>query len=81
MENIELLTHAEFSQLPLSSLLLFEKLLHRNWLGDDKRDEQEFMVNLIKEKPKNKLSGDRYSLYNSLFKIGRRSGKSLSKNC
>ncbi|EPW92954.1 hypothetical protein SAG0141_05905 [Streptococcus agalactiae MRI Z1-023] len=69
LKNMELLTSYDFGQLPLSSLLLFEKLLHRKWWGDNKHDEQEFMVNLIKEKVEYRLSGYRYSLERSLLKF------------
>ncbi|MFL4358241.1 MULTISPECIES: hypothetical protein [Streptococcus] len=69
LKNMELLTSYDFGKLPLSSLLLFEKLLHRKWWGDNKHDEQEFMVNLIKEKVEYRLSGYRYSLDRSLLKF------------
>lgn len=69
MENIELLTPDEFSQLPLSSLLLLEQLLRWKWWGDNKHDEQEFMVKLIKEKVEYRLSGYRYNLDSSLLKF------------
>lgn len=69
LKNMELLTSYDFGKLPLSSLLLFEKLLHRKWWGDNKHDEQEFMVNLIKEKVEYRLSGNRYSLDRSLLKF------------
>ncbi|WP_228476456.1 hypothetical protein [Streptococcus agalactiae] len=69
LKNMELLTSYDFGKLPLSSLLLFEKLLHRKWWGDNKHDEQEFMVNLIKEKVEYRLSGYRYNLDRSLLKF------------
>lgn len=69
LKNMELLTSYDFGKLSLSSLLLFEKLLHRKWWGDNKHDEQEFMVNLIKEKVEYRLSGYRYSLDRSLLKF------------
>lgn len=47
LKNKELLTSYDFGKLPLSSVLLFEKLLHWKWWGEHKDDEQEFMVNLI----------------------------------
>lgn len=69
LKNMELLTSYDFGKLPLSSLLLFEKLLHRKWWGDNKHDEQEFMVNLIKEKVEYRLSGYHYNLDRSLLKF------------
>lgn len=69
LKNMELLTSYDFGKLPLSSVLLFEKLLHWKWWGDNKHDEQEFMVNLIKEKVEYRLSGYRYNLDRSLLKF------------
>ncbi|HGA0169479.1 TPA: hypothetical protein ACGP1Y_001618 [Streptococcus agalactiae] len=69
LKNMELLTSYDFGKLPLSSILLFEKLLHWKWWGDNKHDEQEFMVNLIKEKVEYRLSGYRYNLDRSLLKF------------
>lgn len=69
LKNMELLNSYDFGQLPLSSILLFEKLLHWKWWGDNKHDEQEFMVNLIKEEVEHRLSGYKYSLDGSLLKF------------
>lgn len=69
LKNMELLTSYDFGKLPLSSVLLFEKLLHWKWWKDEKRDEKEFMVNLIKEKVEYRLSGYRYNLDRSLLKF------------
>ncbi|HFR3176760.1 hypothetical protein [Streptococcus suis] len=65
LKNMEVLTSYDFAKLPLSSVLLFEKLLHWKWWRDEKRDEKEFMVNLIKEK----ASCNKYSLDGSLLKF------------
>ncbi|HEM9977132.1 TPA: hypothetical protein U3N29_002283 [Streptococcus agalactiae] len=65
LKNMELLTSYDFGMLPLSSVLLFEKLLHWKWWRDEKLDEKEFMVNLIKEK----ASCNKYSLDGSLLKF------------
>ncbi|RSJ76581.1 hypothetical protein D8796_11185 [Streptococcus cristatus] len=69
LKNMELLNSYDFGQLPLSSILLFEKLLHWKWRGDNKHDEQEFMVNLIKEEVEHRLIGYKYSLDGSLLKF------------
>lgn len=69
LKNMELLTSYDFGKLPLSSILLFEQLLHWKWWGDNKHDEQEFMVKLIKEKVEYRLSGYRYNLDSSLLKF------------
>ena len=69
LKNMELLTSYDFGKLPLSSILLFEQLLHWKWWGDNKHDEQEFMVKLIKEKVEYRLSGYRYNLDRSLLKF------------
>lgn len=69
MKNIELLPSYEFSQLPLSSLLLLEQLLRWKWGSEEKHDEQEFMVNLIKEEAEYKSKGYTYSFYGSLLKF------------
>ncbi|MDK8324946.1 MAG: hypothetical protein QP783_05430 [Lactobacillus iners] len=66
LKNMELLNSYDFGQLPLSSILLFEKLLHWKWWGENKHNEQEFMVNLIKEEV---VSGYKYSLDGSLLKF------------
>ena len=69
MKNIELLSPYEFSQLPLSSLLLLEEFLYRKWGREEKHDEQEFMVNLIKKEAEYKSKGYSYSIYGSLLKF------------
>lgn len=69
LKNMELLTSYDFGKLPLSSVLLFEKLLHWKWWRDNKHDEQEFMVNLIKEKVEYRSSGYCYNLDRSLLKF------------
>lgn len=68
LNNMGLLDSYDFGQLPLSSLLLFEDLLHWKW-RDDKHNEQEFMINLIKEETEYTLSGYMYSIYGSLLKF------------
>ncbi|HFI0777123.1 TPA: hypothetical protein ACGO6N_002068, partial [Streptococcus suis] len=69
LNNIELLTPYDFGNLPLSSILLFEKLLHRKWSMDKRYDEKVFFVNIIKEKDEYRLSRYRYSLDGSLLKF------------
>lgn len=69
LNNMELLTSYDFGKLPLSSILLLEKLLHWKWWRDEKHDEKEFMVNIIKEKAEYRLSGYKYSLDGSLLKF------------
>ncbi|MFM0579131.1 hypothetical protein [Streptococcus suis] len=69
LNNIELLTPYDFGNLPLSSILLFEKLLHRKWSMDKRYDEKEFFVHIIKEKDEYRLSRYRYSLDGSLLKF------------
>lgn len=48
---------------------MLEKLLHWKWWRDEKHDEKEFMVNIIKEKAEYRLSGYKYSLDGSLLKF------------
>lgn len=69
LKNMELLTSYDFVKLPLSSILLFEELLQWKWWSDDKHNEQEFMIKLIKEEDKYKLNGYRYSISGSLLKF------------
>ena len=57
LKNMELLPSYDFVKLPLSSILLFEELLQWKWWSDDKHNEQEFMIKLIKEESKYKLNG------------------------
>ena len=69
LNNIEELTSYDFGELPLSSILLFEKLLRRKWWRDNENSEQVFMVNLIKKEDKDELSGYKYSIFDSLLKF------------
>ena len=69
LENMKLLNSYNFGKLPLSSILLFEKLLYRKWWREHKHDEQEFMVNHIKKEDERELSGYSYSILGSLLKF------------
>lgn len=69
LDNMQLLTARDFEELPLSSILLFEKFLYWKWFEDDKNDETEFMISLIKEEFKGTASGYRYCLRGSLLKF------------
>ncbi|WP_241698663.1 hypothetical protein [Ligilactobacillus salivarius] len=64
INNIELLSAYEFSQLPLVSLLGIEKILNNN-----EKNGREFMINLIKEKDESELDGYRYIIDGSLIKF------------
>ncbi len=70
LHNIKVLSAYEFGQLPLSSILLFEKFL--KWIKteqDGQNCEQEFMINLIREKCDYKLSGYNYIINGSLLQF------------
>ena len=70
LHNIKVLSAYEFGQLPLSSILLFEKFL--KWINaeqDGQNCEQEFMINLIREKCDYKLSDYNYIINGSLLQF------------
>ena len=72
LHNIKVLSAYEFGQLPLSSILLFEKFLYFKRIKadqDGQNDEQEFMINLIREKCDYKLSGYNYIINGSLLQF------------
>ena len=69
LENMKLLSYYDFGNFPLSSILMFEKLLYWKCYRDDKHDEQEFMINHIREKDEHKLRGYRYHFFGSLLKF------------
>ena len=72
LNNINLLSSHEFGQLPLSSILLFEKFLYFKWTKANQygqNDEQEFMINLIREKCDYKLSDYNYIINGSLLQF------------
>lgn len=79
LKNMELLTSYDFGKLPLSSILLFEQLLHWKWWEDNKHDEQEFMVKLIKEKVEHRFNLDRSLLKFFTLKLTEGQGKHYLK--
>lgn len=79
LKNMELLTSYDFGKLPLSSILLFEQLLHWKWQEDNKHDEQEFMVKLIKEKVEHRFNLDRSLLKFFTLKLTEGQGKHYLK--
>mgnify|MGYP004694845185 CR=1 FL=1 len=79
LKNMELLTSYDFGKLPLSSILLFEQLLHWKWREDNKHDEQEFMVKLIKEKVEHRFNLDRSLLKFFTLKLTEGQGKHYLK--
>lgn len=79
LKNMELLTSYDFGKLPLSSILLFEQLLHWKWWEDNKHDEQEFMVKLIKKKVEHRFNLDRSLLKFFTLKLTEGQGKHYLK--
>lgn len=79
LKNMELLTSYDFGKLPLSSILLFEQLLHWKWREDNKHDEQEFMVKLIKEKVEHRFNLNRSLLKFFTLKLTEGQGKHYLK--
>lgn len=70
INNIDCLSPNEFGEFSLSSLLLIERVLYWKWWNNDNKNEQEFMIHLIKEKVRGKLFSQRYIFFDdSLLKF------------
>ncbi|WOY89489.1 hypothetical protein R7892_01665 [Ligilactobacillus murinus] len=70
ISNIDCLYPNEFGEFSLSSLLLLERVLYWKWWNNDNKNEQEFMIHLIKEKVRGKSFSQRYIFfYDSLLKF------------